>query len=86
MNTEICMSLPIYTGLIVYRRSRANALAVPERQQLSTLRRQQKSERDALASVEDKVQQAERQKAKLSGEVNSLAEREQNVSIRKAIR
>lgn len=50
-----------------------------ERQQLETLRREQKTLRDALASAEDKIQQAERQKAKLSSEIDQLGERDQVV-------
>ncbi|WVF72212.1 hypothetical protein IAT40_007024 [Kwoniella sp. CBS 6097] len=65
-----------------YRRLRAaaNLRAVQERQQLESLKREQKTLRDALASVEDRLQQAERQKTKLSGEVDTLAEREGTMS------
>lgn len=63
------------------RRSQANTLAVSERQQLEGLRREQRSLQDALASAEDKVQQAERQRAKLSNEIDQLAERDETVSI-----
>ncbi|WVR05191.1 hypothetical protein IAU60_002203 [Kwoniella sp. DSM 27419] len=67
-----------------YRRLRAaaNLQAVPERQQLEALRREQKTLRDALASAEDKIQQAERQQAKLTGEIDTLAEREETMSER----
>ena len=54
---------------------------MPERQQLETLRREQKTQRDALASIEDKIQQADRQKAKLSSEIDRLAERDETVSF-----
>jgi structural maintenance of chromosome 1 len=54
---------------------------VPERQQLDTLRRERKTLRDALASAEDKVQQAERAKANKSTEVADLEEREKAVSL-----
>jgi len=53
---------------------------VPERQQLEILRREQKTQRDALASIEDKIQQAERQNTKLSSEIDRLAERDETVS------
>lgn len=64
------------------RRASANLHAVQERQQLETLRREQKNLRDALASVEDQIQQARRQREKLTGEVDNLAEREETVSHR----
>ncbi|WWC89989.1 uncharacterized protein L201_004919 [Kwoniella dendrophila CBS 6074] len=50
-----------------YRRLRASAnlQAVAERQQLETLRRQQKTLRDGLASVEDRIQQSQRQRKKV---------------------
>ncbi|KAK4689768.1 structural maintenance of chromosome 1, partial [Tremellales sp. Uapishka_1] len=63
-------------------RSAANALAVQERQQLVTLRREQKTLRDGLASVEDKLQQAERQESKLSGEVEILRGREEAMATK----
>ncbi len=53
---------------------------MPERQQLEILRREQKTQRDALASIEDKIQQAERQNTKLSSEIDRLAERDETVS------
>jgi structural maintenance of chromosome 1 len=53
---------------------------VAERQQLETLRREQKTLRDALASAEDKVQQAERQKENKAVEAANLEEREKTVS------
>lgn len=62
------------------RRASANLHAVQERQQLETLRREEKNLRDALASVEDQIQQARRRREKLTGEVGNLAEREENVS------
>lgn len=64
------------------RRASANLHAVQERQQLETLRREQKNLRDALASVEDQMQQAQRQREKLAGEVDGLGEREETVSHR----
>ncbi|ORY27190.1 hypothetical protein BCR39DRAFT_538898 [Naematelia encephala] len=63
-------------------RSQANLLAVSERQQVETLRRQQKTEGDAVAAVEDRLQQAERQKAKLASETTNLEEREEARSAR----
>ncbi|KAK8869753.1 hypothetical protein IAR55_000321 [Kwoniella newhampshirensis] len=71
-----------------YRRLRATAnnQAVRERQQLESLRREQKTLRDALASVEDKIQQARRQRDKLTGEIDSLAEREENLDHAQAER
>ena len=35
----------------------------------------------ALASLEDKIQEAERQKARLSSETDRLAERDENVGL-----
>ncbi|WVQ89045.1 hypothetical protein IAS59_002792 [Cryptococcus gattii] len=61
-------------------RASANLHAVQERQQLETLRREQKNLRDALASVEDQMQQAHRQREKLAGEVDSLGEREETMN------
>ncbi|EIW69438.1 hypothetical protein TREMEDRAFT_62305 [Tremella mesenterica DSM 1558] len=61
-------------------RSAANLRAVSERQQLESLHREQKNLRDALASAEDKIQQAERRKTKLTEEVNSLSSREVSMS------
>ncbi|KAL0250387.1 hypothetical protein I308_102560 [Cryptococcus tetragattii IND107] len=61
-------------------RASANLHAVQERQQLETLRREQKNLRDALASVEDQMQQAQRQREKLAGEVDSLGEREETMN------
>ncbi|WWD15974.1 hypothetical protein CI109_100398 [Kwoniella shandongensis] len=65
-----------------YRRLRANAnnQAVRERQQLESLRREQKTLRDARASVEDKIQQAQRQRDKLTGEIDNLAERDETMT------
>lgn len=74
-----------YSVTVAYyqcRRASANLHAVQERQQLETLRREQKNLRDALASVEDQMQQAQRQREKLAGEVDSLGEREETVSHR----
>ncbi|WVN85323.1 uncharacterized protein L203_100468 [Cryptococcus depauperatus CBS 7841] len=56
-------------------RASANLQAVQERQQLEGFRREQKTLRDLSASVEDKSQQAHRQREKLAGEIESLAER-----------
>lgn len=61
-------------------RSQANTLAVDERQKVEALRREQKTLRDALVSVEDKLQQAERQKAKLTGEIDRLSDLDEDVS------
>ncbi|WRT67180.1 uncharacterized protein IL334_004146 [Kwoniella shivajii] len=58
-------------------RSSANSQAVQERQQLETLRRQQKTLQDGLSSYEDRIQQAQRQRIKVSGEIDTLAEREE---------
>ncbi|WVQ78324.1 hypothetical protein IAT38_000409 [Cryptococcus sp. DSM 104549] len=63
-------------------RASANLQAVSERQQLESLRREQKTLRDALGSVEDKIQQARRQRDKLTGEIDTLAEREENMSTK----
>ncbi|OWZ56956.1 cohesin complex subunit psm1 [Cryptococcus neoformans 125.91] len=63
-------------------RASANLHAVQERQQLETLRREQKNLRDALASVEDQIQQARRQREKLTGEVDNLAEREETMTAK----
>nr|XP_019042266.1 cohesin complex subunit psm1 [Kwoniella bestiolae CBS 10118]OCF21196.1 cohesin complex subunit psm1 [Kwoniella bestiolae CBS 10118] len=67
-----------------YRRLRASAnlQAVAERQQLETLRRQQKTLRDGLLSVEDRVQQAQRLRTKLTSEVDALVDREETMSER----
>lgn len=62
------------------RRSKANTQAVTERQQTETLRRELKTARDGLAAIDDKVQQAERRKAKLNSEIELLAERDEEVS------
>ena len=66
--------------LITCSRSQANTLAVAERQQLETLRREKKTLTDALASVQDKIQQAETKRAKLQGEIDQLADRDEEVS------
>ncbi|WWC69419.1 uncharacterized protein I206_103358 [Kwoniella pini CBS 10737] len=65
-----------------YRRLRASAnlQAVNERQQLETLRRQQKTLRDSLSSIEDRIQQAQRQQNKLTAEVDTLTDREGTIS------
>ncbi|WVW83042.1 hypothetical protein I302_105059 [Kwoniella bestiolae CBS 10118] len=63
------------------RRASANLQAVAERQQLETLRRQQKTLRDGLLSVEDRVQQAQRLRTKLTSEVDALVDREETVKI-----
>lgn len=63
-------------------RSDANLLAVTERQQLASLRREQKVLRDALVSIDDRLQQAERKRAKLSQDVEGLADREETVSAK----
>jgi structural maintenance of chromosome 1 len=55
---------------------------VAERQQLETSRREQKTLRDALASAEDRVQQAERARDNKSTEVADLEEREKTVRFR----
>ena len=52
-----------------------------ERQQLETLRRDKKTLTDALASVQDKIEQAETKRAKLQGEIDRLADREEEVSL-----
>lgn len=62
------------------RRSKANTQAVAERQQVETLRRELKTAKDALAAIDDKVQQVERRKAKLISEIELLAERDEEVS------
>jgi chromosome segregation ATPase len=61
-------------------RAQANTLVVPERQQLETLRREKKTLTDALASVQDKIQQAETKQAQLQSEIDRLSEREEEVS------
>ncbi|WWC61082.1 uncharacterized protein I303_103660 [Kwoniella dejecticola CBS 10117] len=67
-----------------YRRLRtsANLQAVDERQQLETLRRQQKTLRDGLSSVEDRIQQARIQQNKLNAELGSLTDREGTMSAK----
>lgn len=52
---------------------------MPERQQAETLRRDLKTQRDALASVQDRLNVADRQREKLSGEVDALSRRESEV-------
>lgn len=44
-----------------------------ERQQVETLRRNRKTQQDALASIDDKIQQAELQKARLEAEMERLS-------------
>ena len=51
-----------------------------ERQQLETLRREKKTLTDALASVQDKIQQASTKQTQLRGEIERLSEREEEVS------
>lgn len=82
MNIAIC-GFCIFNSSDI-RRSQANTVNVSERQQLETLRRERKTLRDALASIEDKMQQAEIQKTKLEGEVDRLAEREGTMSAKVA--
>ena len=81
MSIVTCMFCPnnLLADLSWLRRSNANVLAVSERQQLEGLRREQKTQLDAFASVEDKIQQAERQKARLASEIDSLQERDATV-------
>lgn len=55
--------------------------AVTERQQLETLRRDQKGLRDALSSMDDRLQQAERKRDKLNSEIEVLAERDETVRV-----
>ena len=62
------------------RRSEANVTATTERQQLETLRREQKSLRDAIASIDDRLTQAERKRSKLKDELDTLSEREGTMS------
>ena len=62
------------------RRSQANTMAVTERQQLETLRREKKTLTDALASVQDKIQQASSKQTQLRSEIERLSEREEEVS------
>jgi structural maintenance of chromosome 1 len=64
-------------------RSQANTLVVTERQQLETLRREKKTLTDALASVQDKIQQAETKQTQLRSEIERLAEREEEVGLQK---
>jgi structural maintenance of chromosome 1 len=54
---------------------------VSERQQLETLRRDQKTYRDSLAMIDDRIQQAEQKRDKLSKEEEVLADREETVGI-----
>ena len=61
------------------RRSAANLLAVSERQRVETLRRDEKTQSDALASVEDKIGQAERQAS--NPRVDQYSERQ--IEVRK---
>lgn len=51
-----------------------------ERQQADTLRRDRKTQRDALASIEDKIQQASSRKARLQAELEDLEQRNRIVS------
>jgi structural maintenance of chromosome 1 len=53
---------------------------VVERQQADTLRRDRKTQRDALASIEDKIQQASSRKARLQAELEDLEQRNRIVS------
>lgn len=48
---------------------------------METLRRDKKTLTDALASVQDKIEQAETKKAKLQVEIDRLADREEEVSL-----
>jgi structural maintenance of chromosome 1 len=66
---------------LMISRSQANTLVVTERQQLETLRREKKTLTDALASVQDKIQQAETKQTQLRSEIERLAEREEEVSF-----
>lgn len=63
-------------------RSDANLLAVSERQQLESLRREQKVLRDALVSIDDRLQQAESKRSKLSQDVEGLADRDEAMSAK----
>jgi structural maintenance of chromosome 1 len=56
-------------------------MAVTERQQLETLRREKKTLTDALASVQDKIQQASSKQTQLRSEIERLSEREEEVSL-----
>ncbi|GMK58711.1 hypothetical protein CspeluHIS016_0601530 [Cutaneotrichosporon spelunceum] len=72
--------------LAEYRRLRAeaNMLAVDERQQLEALRREQKSLVSSLASMDDQLQQAERQRSRMTTDVEALAEREETIAAKVA--
>ena len=61
-------------------RSDANNQAIAERQQVETIRREEKSQKNALTSTEDKVQQAVDRKTKIAAEVDSLQQVEGEVS------
>ena len=59
MSLRFSFLSPVLTAW--FRRSAANLVAVSERQQVESLRRDEKTQKDALASIEDKLQLAERQ-------------------------
>ena len=64
-----------------FSRSEANALVIPERQQLEVLRREDKTRRDAFSRAQDKLRQAEQQRATLTDERVRLNERKASVSL-----
>ena len=61
-------------------------LRVSERQQAETLRREQNTLRNAVVSIEVKIQQAEAQQARIMSEIDRLTEREGTVSILSQLR
>lgn len=64
------------------RRATANAARVAERQQVEKLRRDRKTQLNAVASIDDKIQQAEARKDSLEKELEQLRQRDQVVGYR----
>ncbi len=52
---------------------------VTDRQKLEGMKREQKTQRDALTSVEDKLALAQTRQTKLAKEIDSLEKREEEV-------
>jgi len=64
------------------RRATANVARVAERQQVEKLGRDRKTQLNAVASIDDKIQQAEARKDSLEKELEQLRQRNQVVGYR----
>lgn len=63
------------------RKARANALLPQEHQRLDVLRRQEKKEREAVQTGDEKLNILRRRQGKLEAEIEDLRERKDTVSF-----